>query len=266
MQRLEQTFAGAAARGETVLVAYLTGGYPYLSETGALIEEACAAGADVIELGVPFSDPLGDGPVIQATTHQALERGATAATVLEIVEGVRGRGIDVPIMAMGYCNSFLRYGLEQFYADAASAGVDGLIVADLPAHEADEWLVLARKLELGQVFFSAPGTSPERLARTAHASRGFLYALAANGVTGVRDSLAAGIEEYLGRVRTAAGDLPVCVGFGISRPEHVEALRGQAQGVIVGSALLSAIEAGRDPRERVAAVSRVLGGLKAACR
>ncbi|MER5865541.1 tryptophan synthase subunit alpha [Kitasatospora sp. NPDC002040] len=266
MERLEKTFARLAETGETALVAYLTGGYPSLAETGPLIEAVCAAGADIIELGVPFSDPLGDGPVIQSTTQAALERGVTTAAVLDIVAGARENGVDVPIMLMGYCNPFLRYGLEQLYADAAAAGADGFIVPDLPAHEADEWLAAAETHDLGQVFFSAPGSSPERLQRTAERSRGFLYSLAANGVTGVRDELDPGIDDYLDRVRAAAGTLPVCVGFGISRPEHVAALRGRATGVIVGSALLRAIGDADTPARRILAASELVGELKAACR
>ncbi|MET9361915.1 tryptophan synthase subunit alpha [Streptomyces sp. NPDC006632] len=267
MERLEKTFARASERGETVLVAYLTAGYPALAETGPLIEAVCSAGADIIELGVPFSDPLGDGPLIQETTHAALERGVTAAAVLEIVAGARENGVDVPIMLMGYCNPFLRYGLEQLYADAAAAGADGFIVPDLPAHEADDWLAAARTHDLGQVFFSAPGSSPERLRATAERSRGFLYALAANGVTGIREELDPGIDAYLSRVGEATGStLPVCVGFGISRPRHITALRGRAAGVIVGSALLRAIGDEQTPAGRILAASKLIGELKAACR
>ncbi|MFD9125797.1 tryptophan synthase subunit alpha [Kitasatospora sp. NPDC059571] len=266
MERLEKTFARLAERGETALVAYLTGGYPSLAETGPLIEAVCSAGADVIELGVAFSDPLGDGPVIQSTTQAALDGGATAAAVLDIVAGARENGVQTPIMLMGYCNPFLRYGLEQLYADAKAAGADGFIVPDLPAHEADEWLSAAATHEMAQVFFSAPGSSEERLRATAARSRGFLYSLAANGVTGVRDRLDPGLDGYLERVRAAAGTLPVCVGFGISRPEHVTALRGKAAGVIVGSALLQAIGAEQTPSARILAASRLVGDLKEACR
>lgn len=266
MERLKKTFARLAEHGETALVAYLTAGYPSLAETGPLIEAVCSAGADIIELGVPFSDPLGDGPVIQATTQAALDGGVTTAAVLDIVAGARENGVDVPIMLMGYCNPFLRYGLAQLYADAAAAGADGFIVPDLPPHEADEWLSAADTHQLGQVFFSAPGSSAERLRSTTGRSRGFLYSLAANGVTGIREQLDPGIDAYLGRVREAAGPLPVCVGFGISRPEHVAALRGRAEGVIVGSALLRAIGDAKSTPDRILAAAELVGKLKAACR
>ncbi|WP_405583464.1 tryptophan synthase subunit alpha [Streptomyces sp. NBC_01190] len=266
MNRLEKTFARLAERDETALVAYLTGGWPNMAEVGTLIEAVCSAGADIVELGVPFSDPLGDGPVIQATTQAALAGGTTAAAVLEVVDCARNAGVEAPIMLMGYCNPFLRYGLEQLYEHAAASGADGFIVPDLPPHEADEWLAAAETHDLGQVFFSAPGSGKERLQTAADRSRGFLYALAANGVTGVRAELDPGIDQYLERVTSAAGDLPVCVGFGISRPEHVRSLRGKADGVIVGSALLNAIKEADSPSGRVLAAAELIGDLKAACR
>ncbi|GIJ24019.1 tryptophan synthase subunit alpha [Micromonospora lutea] len=263
MRRLEHAFADS--QRETALVAYLTAGYPSLDETVDLVDAACAAGADVIELGAPFSDPLGDGPVIQATTQQALRAGVTVAATLDLVAKVRATGNDVPIMLMGYCNPFLRYGLPKLFADAASAGADGFIVPDLPATESTDWLVEAERHNLGQVFFAAPGSSPERLRRTARQSRGFLYCLADNGVTGVRDRLADGLDAYLARVRAAA-TTPVAVGFGISRPEHVAALRGKVDGVIVGSALLKRIGAATTAQQRIAETTALISELKEACR
>jgi len=266
MNRLEKTFTALAEREETALVAYLTGGWPTMAEIGTLIEAVCSAGADIVELGVPFSDPLGDGPVIQSTTRAALDGGATTAAVLEVVSCARDAGVEAPIMLMGYCNPFLRYGLEQLYENAVECGADGFIVPDLPPHEADEWLAAAEANDLGQVFFSAPGSDTERLRSAAGRSRGFLYALAANGVTGVRERLDPGIDHYLARVKDAAGELPVCVGFGISHPGHVKALRGRADGVIVGSALLNAITEAGSPSGRVLAAAELIGDLKKACR
>jgi tryptophan synthase alpha chain len=265
MHRLEQVFTRARDRGELALVAYLTAGYPHLSDTVPLVEAACLAGADIIELGVPFSDPLGDGPLIQSSTNTALANGVTTSAVLDYVASIREAGVETPIMLMGYCNPFLRYGLEQLYADAAAAGVDGFIVPDLPAHEADEWLSPARTHDLGQVFFTAPGTPPERLRVSVESSRGFLYALATNGVTGIRDHLSPDISGYLDRVRAAADKLPVCVGFGISRPEHVVALRGHADGVIVGSALLRAIGSADGHAGRLSACAEMVRSLKEVC-
>lgn len=266
MDRLEKALAGTAERNETALVAYLTCGYPSVTESMDLVRAVSDAGADVIELGVPFSDPLGDGTLIQRTTHHALDQGVTPAAVLEAVAELRDSGVETPIMLMGYCNPFLRYGLSALYADAVRVGVDGFIVPDLPAHEAEEWLAEADANSLAQVFFTAPGSSRDRLRATTASSRGFVYALAANGVTGVREELAPDIEDYLGRVRDAAGALPICVGFGISRPEHITALRDCADGVIVGSALLQAISDADGPAQRTEAAARLISELKAACR
>ncbi|WP_432157451.1 tryptophan synthase subunit alpha [Streptomyces sp. bgisy153] len=265
MKRLEQTFTDNRVKEETTLVAYLTSGYPSLGETVGLIRAAVEAGADVIELGVPFSDPLGDGPVIQATGQAALDTGTTTAATIDVVAEARAAGVEAPIVLMGYCNPFLRYGLTQLYDDARSAGADGFVVPDLPVGEGAEWLAHARAADLGQAFFTAPGSSPERVAAASAASRGFLYVLAANGVTGVRSELDPGIDAYLDRVR-AAGDTPMAVGFGISRPEHVAALHGKADGVIVGSALLQAIGAARDATGRRRATSELISSLKAATR
>ncbi|GAA2434378.1 MULTISPECIES: tryptophan synthase subunit alpha [Streptomyces] len=266
MKRLEQTFADNRIKGETTLVAYITSGYPSLGETVGLIAAAEQAGADVIELGVPFSDPLGDGPVIQATGQAALDTGTTTAATLDVVAEARAAGVEAPIVLMGYCNPFLRYGLTQLYDDARSAGADGFVVPDLPTREGAEWLANAEASELGQVFFAAPGSSTERIAESAAASRGFLYVLAANGVTGVRSELADGIDSYLERVRSVSGDTPLAVGFGISRPEHVAALHGRADGVIVGSALLQRIGAARDAAGRRRATTELISSLKAATR
>ncbi|MFH9816561.1 tryptophan synthase subunit alpha [Streptomyces sp. NPDC017230] len=265
MKRLEQTFGDNRAKQETTLVAYLTSGYPSLGETVGLMRAAQDAGADVIELGVPFSDPLGDGPVIQAAGQAALDTGTTTAATLDLVAEARAGGIEVPIMLMGYCNPFLRYGLTQLYDDARSAGADGFVVPDLPVGEGAEWLAHAEATGLGQAFFTAPGSSAERVAAAAAASRGFVYVLAANGVTGVRSELASGIDSYLERVR-GAGDTPIAVGFGISRPEHVAALHGKTDGVIVGSALLQAIGAARDAAGRRRATTDLVSSLKAATR
>ncbi|MDH6225214.1 MULTISPECIES: tryptophan synthase subunit alpha [Streptomyces] len=265
MKRLEQTFTDNRVKEETTLVAYITSGYPSLGETVGLIRAAVDAGADVIELGVPFSDPLGDGPVIQATGQAALDTGTTTAATIDVVAEARAAGVEAPIVLMGYCNPFLRYGLTQLYDDARTAGADGFVVPDLPVGEGGPWLERARAADLGQSFFAAPGSSPERIAAASAASRGFLYVLAANGVTGVRDELDPGIDAYLERVRSA-GDTPMAVGFGISRPEHVKALHGRTDGVIVGSALLRAVGEARDAAGRRRAVTELVSSLKAATR
>jgi tryptophan synthase alpha chain len=264
MERIEQAF-GALGPDELALVAYLTAGYPNLDESVALVQAAAEAGADIIELGVPFSDPIGDGPIIQAASQLALRAGASTAGTLDVVAKVRAAGLQVPIVLMGYCNPFLRYGLERLYTDAKGAGVDGFVVPDLPPHEADAWVEQAELNDLGQVFFASPASTAERLRLTSNRSRGFLYCLAANGVTGAREQLADGLADYLERVRATART-PVAVGFGISRPEHFATLRGKAEGVIVGSALLSRIALQHTPAERVTATANFISTLKSACR
>jgi tryptophan synthase alpha chain len=265
MSRLDDVFARTAADGELALVAYLTAGYPALEETVGLVAAAVDAGADVIELGVPFSDPMGDGAVIQASSDAALAAGMTVARALETVAEIRRAGIAVPIALMGYCNPFLRYGVERLFQDAAAAGVDAFVVPDLPPHEADDWLEAAAARALDLVFFAAPGSRPERLAYSGARAGGFLYCLATAGVTGERKDLDPGLLGYLARVREAT-DVPLAVGFGISSAAHVRALRGHADGVIVGSAIVRRIGEGRDPAERRTAVRTLVSELKTACR
>jgi tryptophan synthase alpha subunit len=284
MSRLDEVFAGTSARGELALVAYLTAGFPHPAETVGLIATAADAGADIVELGVPFSDPMGDGPTIQASSQQALAAGMSLARTLDLVEMARGAGVTVPIALMGYCNPFLRYGLKKLFEDAAGLGIDALVVPDLPAHEADEWLELSRPdratdglrtpgnpapasgRSVDMVFFVAPGSRPERVAYTASRGSGFLYCLAANGVTGARENLDTGIADYLSRVR-AATTLPLAVGFGIAQARHVHALRGTAaDAAIVGSALVQRLAAAGSAAARRAALSSLVSELKDACR
>ncbi|WP_265445368.1 tryptophan synthase subunit alpha [Flexivirga meconopsidis] len=266
MERLAKTFAATAERSETALVAYLTCGYPAGAEMAGLITSVADAGADIVELGVPFSDPMGDGPVIQHTAAHALAAGMTLPGVIETVREVRENGVDTPIVLMGYSNPFLRYGLTTLYADVAAAGADGLVVPDLPAYEAGDWIKCATESDLAQVFFAAPTSRPERLERTVAASSGFLYALATNGVTGSRAELNPAIGQYLDGVAAIAGTLPVCVGFGISRPEHVRSLHGRAAGVIVGSALMQRLDDARTASAREDMASGFIRELKGACR
>lgn len=264
MSQLEQVFAARAGRDELALIAYLTAGYPSLDATIPLIDTVLDAGADIIELGVPFSDPLGDGPVIQASSSAAIDAGATLAATLELVAAARQRGLGAPIALMGYCNPFLRYGLERLFADAAEAGVDALIVPDLPPHEADDWLRGAAAEGIDTVFFVSPGSRPERIALAAARASGFLYCIATTGTTGARGSLAPRLIPYLDQLRDLVA-LPRAVGFGISHPGHVAALRGHAEGVIVGSALIKEIAAADSISQAIAAARRLTSALKTAC-
>ncbi|MBB5157222.1 tryptophan synthase subunit alpha [Saccharopolyspora phatthalungensis] len=266
MSRIAEAFATARSRGELALVPYLTSGYPNTTETVDLVRAAVDGGADVIEFGVPFSDPMGDGRVIQEASQVALAGGMTLTGTLEQVSATRAAGVTTPIALMGYLNPFLRYGVKQLFADAAEAGVDGFIVPDLPPDAAgftEKWIEQATASGVDLVFFAAPGSSPQRLAAAGAATGGFLYCLATDGVTGAREDLDERLPAYLARVR-AATDAALAVGFGISHPRHVAALRGLTDGVIVGSALLREIAATGNAEGRRAAVTRLVGELKAA--
>jgi tryptophan synthase alpha subunit len=265
MSRLEDVFARAAASGELALVAYLTAGYPTPAETVGLVAAAVDAGADVIELGVPFSDPMGDGPALQASNVAALAAGMTVGGALEAVAEVRRAGIAVPIALRGFCNPFLHYGLERLLDDAAAAGVDAFVVPDLPASEADEWLEAAAARQLDLVFFTGPDSCPERLACSAARASGFLHCLAPEAATGSRKDLDPRLLGYLSDAREAT-DLPLAVGFEASSPERLRALRGHADGVIVGSAIVRRIGEEQDPDARRTAVHTLVSELKTACR
>ncbi|MGA4838093.1 tryptophan synthase subunit alpha [Streptomyces sp. G45] len=265
MSRIADAFDAAAARGETALVTYLTAGYPTPEETVPLIRAAADAGADVIELGVPFTDPMGDGPVIQESSRVALAHATTIGTVLRLVTRARQDGVEAPIVLMGYYNPFLQYGLAELVKDAAGAGADGFVVPDLPPHMADDLCGHAEPAGLATVFFAAPGSADERIRYTARCSTGFLYCLAAEGVTGERAALDPRLTAFLDRVK-AHSRVPLAVGFGISTPAHVRALRGHADGVIVGSALLRRIGAAPDATARIAATRELVAELKEATR
>jgi tryptophan synthase alpha chain len=221
-------------------VAFVTAGDPSLERTADVALALEKGGVDVLELGVPFSDPLADGPVIQRASERALGRGVTLARVLEAVRRIRQRS-QLPLLLFSYFNPLLRYGLPRLAADARAAGVDGVLVTDLPPEEAVEWLGIARGAELDTVFLASP-TSPEaRLRRVAAASTGFVYAVSRAGVTGERDALSEDARPLVTRIK-ALTDAPVALGFGISTPEQVAAAASAADGVVVGSALVRFLE------------------------
>lgn len=265
MSRLDDVFARTAASGELALVAYLTAGDPAPEETVGLVAAAVDAGADVIELGVPFSDPMGDGPVLQTSNEAAVAAGMTVGRALETVAEARTAGIAVPIALRGFCNPFLRYGLERLFDEAVAAGVDAFVVADLPAQDADEWLEAAAARGLDLVFFTGPDSRPERLAYSAARAGGFLHCLAPEAVTGVREDLDPRLLGYLSSARDAT-DVPLAVGLEVSSPERLRALRGHADGVVVGSAIVRRIGEEQDPDARRAAVRTLVSELKTACR
>ncbi len=216
---------------------YLPVGYPDLPTSLDLFQALAEAGADLIEMGVPFSDPLADGPTIQAATQQALANGVTTAACLDTVRALRRRGVETPVLLMGYINPILAYGIDRYVADAAAAGADGFIIPDLPPDEASEMEAACRKHGRAMVYLVAPTSTPERLALAAAHSTGFLYLVSVAGITGARNELPPHLAGFISSVREHT-DLPLAVGFGIGTPEQAAAVAALADGVVVGSALV----------------------------
>jgi tryptophan synthase alpha chain len=263
MGRIGERFASLRARGERALVPFLTAGDPDLAATESLVLAVTRAGADLVEIGIPFSDPLGDGPVVQRANERALRSGTSLRRVLELVGKLRPR-VEVPLVLMGYTNPILAMGEEAFAEAAGAVGVDGVIVVDLPPEEGETLLGALEKAGVDPVLLAAPTTEPPRLALLAERTRGFLYYISLTGVTGARSQLERGIEESVRRIR-ATSSVPVCVGFGVSTPEHARALGSFADGVVVGSALIEVIQrAGPGAAEEAAA--RFVAELKAPLR
>ena len=242
--RIAAAFAEARVQRRKALIAYVCAGDPSLQATERLVPEMAAAGADIIELGVPFSDPIADGPVIQAASQRALAQGTTLAAILELVARLRGRGLQAPLVLMGYLNPFLAMGLDAFAKRASDAQVDGLIVPDAPLEEAGSLSQLLAQRGIDLVLMAAPTTGPERLERLGAMTRGFLYFVSVTGVTGARAFLPPDLPAQLSRAR-AASRAPVAVGFGVSTPEQARSLGAHADAVVVGSALVRALEQSR---------------------
>jgi tryptophan synthase alpha chain len=264
MSRIAECFAGLRGRGERALIPFVTAGDPDLGTTEALVLAMAEAGADLVELGVPFSDPIADGPTIQRATERALARGTSLRRVLELVKRLRSR-TPLPLVLMGSANPFYAMGARRFVEAAAEAGADGVIVPDLPPEEGADLYGAAAEAGLDGVLLAAPTTTPARLRMLAERSRGFLYFVSLTGVTGARAELAADLES---RVRSARAlcPLPVCVGFGVSTPEHAAAIGRYADGVVVGSAIVERIERAATPDEAVDSVARFVAALKAPLR
>ena len=239
MSRLQETFARLRSNGGHGLVTYITAGDPDLDRTAGILRALDRAGADVLEVGVPFSDPLADGPVIQRATERALASGTTLSGVLDLLRSMRG-DIRAPIVIFSYANPILRFGAERFADRARDAGVDGVLILDLPIEEADESRTILAKRGIDTILLLSPTTSDDRLRRAAELGSGFLYAISRLGVTGARDALAAGARDMVERIRKVT-DLPVALGFGISRPDHVREVGQWADAAVVGSSLVDVI-------------------------
>lgn len=263
MSRLSDTFARLRRDGQPGLVTYTTAGDPDLPRSAAILRALSQAGADVIEVGVPFSDPLADGPVIQRATERALAAGGSLRKTLDLVQSIR-QDIATPIVLFSYANPIARMGDHAFAQAAAAAGVDGVLVLDLPVEEAEAFRETVAARGIDTIFLLSPTTTDARIARAGQLGNGFLYCISRLGVTGARDTVSADAGALVRRIR-ASTDLPVALGFGISRPEHVAEVGAYADAAVVGSALVSLIaEAGQSPR-LIEDVTAYVRGLKRAC-
>ena len=240
MSRIGKKFAELKDRGGKALIAYIMAGDPSLEDTERLIIELEGAGADLIELGIPFSDPLADGPTIQKAAARALEQDVSLRVVIDLVRRIR-KVSQVPIIFMSYYNPVFKYGEEKFVTDAVKAGVDGIIVPDLPPEEAGSLTVFAKRKGLDTIFLLAPTSDEDRIKTVCSSSTGFVYYVSLTGVTGTREGLSKDIKGMVRRIKIHTKN-PVAVGFGISRPEQTREISSWADGVIVGSAIVKVIE------------------------
>lgn len=253
-------FAKAKAEGRTAVIPFVTAGYPTPEQADAWALAVVRGGADVLEIGVPFSDPLADGATVQRTSQVALENGTTLGHALEMTRRLREQhGVTIPVLLMGYVNPMLQYGLEKLAADSASAGVDGYIVPDIPAEESDELLGPLNQHGVDLIFLLAPTSTDDRIAEVARRGTGFIYCVSTTGVTGERASLP-DLEKYVGRVR-AHTDTPIAVGFGISSPEHVQQVGQVADGAVVASAMINFLDS-LPVQEQANAAERYVRGLR----
>jgi tryptophan synthase alpha chain len=262
--RIEAMFDACRARGESALVTYVMAGDPDLATSRAMALACAEGGADLLEIGMPFSDPIADGPTIQLAAERALAKGTTVAACLEMAAAVRAR-TTVPIALMGYVNPVLSYGEARFIEDCARAGVDAVILPDLPPEEAEDFRALARARGVATVFLLAPTSTPARRNAACQAASGFLYFVAVTGVTGARRELSEDLPRQLAEVR-AESPVPVVVGFGVSTPAQARELAPLADGVVVGSAIVSRIAEGGTRAVRAERVRRFVASLKRGLR
>jgi tryptophan synthase alpha chain len=239
--RIDTTMQRLKEEGQTALVPFITVGFPDLDTSESLAQTILESGADMLELGIPFSDPLAEGPTIQMTSYRALENGVNLGTCLETLRNLRKKGVDAPLIFMGYYNPYLRYGIERFLQEAEDSGLDGVIVPDLPTEESAEFREACSSHGIHVIPLLAPTSPDARIAEACKGAGGFIYCVSLTGVTGARQSLSSGLSDLVGRIRQHT-DLPVIVGFGISQKEHIQEIGKFADGAVVGSALLDAID------------------------
>ena len=247
------------------MIAYVTAGDPWPDATADIVVALAEAGADIVEIGVPFSDPLADGPTIQASTQRSLDAGMTPPKVLDIVRQARAR-TDVPLVLMGAWNPAMQYGLEKFAADAVKAGADGTIMTDLTPEEAGTWKNASDAVSLDTIFMLAPTSTPARMALVGRMASGFIYCVARTGITGAQESVPADVPPLVAAIRQWANDKPLCVGFGIHTPAHVAAICAYADGVAIGSSIVSLLHKERENPKMLSVLTDYVQSLKAATR
>jgi tryptophan synthase alpha chain len=262
--RIENKFKELRARGEAALVPFIVAGDPDMEHTRMLVMELEARGADLIEMGVPFSDPMADGPANQRAAARGLAGGGSVSAILGSVGELR-KHTQIPIILFGYFNPFFRYGCGRLCADAAQAGVDGMLVVDMPPEESHELAKPARAAGIDLIYLLAPTTPIERSRRIARSASGFLYYVSVTGVTGARDQVGGDVERHVRELKTIT-ELPIGVGFGISTPEHARQVAAYADAVVVGSAISLLIEAQGKSDQLLPVVGTLVGSMKEAMR
>ena len=260
MSRIDDRFK--SLNGKKALVAFFTAGDPDLSASKDIFSVIEKAGADIIELGVPFSDPLADGPVIQASAHRSLQNGTTLGKIIELVKDIRSQS-QLPIVLMSSFNPVFVYGQAKFVEDAVNAGADGVILPDHPPEEAGKFLGFANAKSLDTIFLLAPTSTPDRIQMVGEASKGFIYYVSLTGTTGTKEALAKNLEEKVSAIKNEV-KLPVLVGFGISGPEQAKEAGQCSDGVIIGSAIVRLIESHSDPVERDKKITEFISSIKTA--
>jgi tryptophan synthase alpha chain len=241
MNRLHKTFASLRAKHQKALSLYVTAGFPKLGDTLPLVLSLAEHGADLIELGVAFSDPIADGPTIQASSEAALRNGITLEKTYEIARQIRAQS-EIPLVLMGYSNPIFHYGMDRFFARCAEIGIDGTIIPDLSLEEGEEYRAVSQRHGISSIFLVAPTSSDERIRRLDEASDGFLYCVSVTGVTGERKGLGADVIEFLERARRTVRKNPLLVGFGISTPEDASLIARNCDGIVIGSALVNILK------------------------
>jgi tryptophan synthase alpha chain len=260
MNRISQTFQQLRSQNKKAIVPYITPEFPVKGTTVPLILALESAGAPLIEIGIPFSDPLADGPTIQHSSDVAINNGVTVSKVFELVKDARQR-TEIPLLLMGYVNSLLHYGMEKFLDDARAAGVDGLIIPDLPPEESEEFRMLSKKYGISNVFLIAPTSPDERMRFIDDVSTDFTYCVSVTGVTGARNSFGGEINQFLQRVKNNTKK-PFVVGFGIKSKEQVAEISRHADGVVIGSALLQSMEGKKSVEEAVSTAKQFFSSLQ----